>query len=251
MAKVKNVSGGTLLLVLRDDDGNRFEEEVANDGVVTVADKLFSDSDDVQRLVDAGKIEIVESTEAGKERITSKSVDLEFEALDESHNFSVSVNSTAQTIVMGRLYLPGDPAGSVNDTGKIELFHHSDRKGYQLISRNKSIKVVYEELSAAPSATDETIDVDDGSVYDADALVYIQGDNPEFARIKSIDTNELTLYDPLQYDHDIDDGVSQVMEVSSIDTMNSEGNEVILGKYTPSAAPGAVTFKLDLEIREQ
>ena len=251
MAKVKNVSGGQLELNIEDDDGNRYQGTVAADEIVTIQDKLFCDSDDISRLVSAGILEIIESTESGKERIFSTSDDLEFEALDESHNFSVSVNSTAQTIVMGRLYLPGDPGDSVDDTGKIELFHHSDRKGYQLISRNKSIKVVYEELSAAPSATDETIDVDDGSVYDADALVYIQGDNPEFARIKSIDTNELTLYDPLQYDHDIDDGVSQVMEVSSIDTMNSEGNEVILGKYTPSAAPGAVTFRLDLEVREQ
>lgn len=251
MAKIKNVSGGKLELNIEDDDGNRYQGSVAADEVVTIQDKLFCDSDDISRLVASGIIEIIESTESGKERIVSSSTDLEFAALDESHNFSVSVNSIAQTIVMGRLYLPGDPGDSFNDTGKVELFHHSDRKGYHLISRNKSVKVVYEELSAAPSADDTTIDVDDGSVYDADALIYIQGDNPEFARIKSIDTNELTLYDALQYDHAIDDGVSQVMEVSSIDTMNSEGNELILGTYTPSAAPGEVTFRLDLEVREQ
>jgi len=248
MAKVKNISGGTLLLVLRDDDNNKLQEEVANNGIVTVPDKLFNDSDDVQRLVDAGKIEIVESTEAGKERIFATSDDIDF-AASASEDIEVDVNSVVQTIVKGRIYVDEDPGAAFDESTVISIHNHSDRADNQLL-QSFTHDLAYDELSAAPSATDTTVDVDDGSVFTAGELILIGGTNPEYRRIASISTNELTLVDALEYDHAIDDGVSLVYELNSVSTMNLEGEDKINFRVAFGSSQ-TVSLKLDLWVQQQ
>jgi len=115
-------------------------------------------------------------------------------------------------VVRGRLWVSDTNNSPVDVTATLSLYMDSDRHGEDVIYR-ADIDLIQVLASGSSTAPTNTITVDDASSFAVNQLVVIyDADSTEYARIESINSNDLTFEDDLQSDVDDDAGVSRVGE---------------------------------------
>lgn len=168
--------------------------------------------------------------------------DIDFSA-SASEDETIAIGAAFKHLVRGRLYIDADPGAGFAAWATLTFYNKAAMTGKDAFFRI-SCKLVYTELEVATTGSDANITPDDQTDFSPHDLAYIidNGDS-EFIRLTTI-ADTMVAEDTIAA-HDINDGLSRVVEFSGFPLINLESGTDI---YARLAFASAQTVSLKLEL---
>lgn len=221
--------------------------------LTTKGDLLGRKTGDVERLPvgSDGQVLMADSSDdfgiawTSLDGLTTVTVDIDFTA-SASEDVTIAIGAAVKEVVRGRLYIDADPGAQFSHWATLTFYNKSAKHGADAFWRTV-YKIVYDELEVATDGTGTTITPDDHTLFSPNDLLWIiDGASSEFIRIKTV-ANAMTAEDTIG-SHDIDDGISRVLEFSSFPVWNNESGTNVYARLA-FASSQTVSLKLELVLR--
>ena len=173
------------------------------------------------------------ATESALDVINTSQESIAFSASSSEDWAHTNLAHDAFALTRGRIWVSNTNNNPFDATATVTWYVESDRHGEDALWR-ADVSLVQVLVNGAVTAPTNTITVDDASSFSANDLVVIyDGDSTEYARIESINSNDLTFEDDLSSNVDDDAGISRVGEYGGFSLHGT--NKTVWGRATFSS----------------